>query len=340
MSKIFEEFTIKELTLKNRIVMPAMCMYSAGKDGYANDWHFTHYTARAIGGVGLIILEATGIEPKGRISDSDLGIWDDSHIEGLKKTVDLGHRYGAKMGIQLAHAGRKSTVEAMECLAPSAIAFSDRMKKPREMTQEDIQDVVRKFGEAAKRALLAGFDIVEIHGAHGYLINEFLSPLSNERTDAYGGSLENRTRFLGEVIASVRKEWPESKPLQLRISAHEYVEGGNEAETLAEMINLVKSLGIDIVDVSTGGVVLCEMDVYPGYQVKHAEIIKENTGLPVIAGGLLTSPLMVEEILKNERAELVFLGRELLRDPNWVYRAARELHSNVEWPIQYERAYK
>ena len=340
MSKIFEEFTIKDLTLKNRIVMPAMCMYSAEKDGYANDWHFTHYTARAIGGVGLITLEATGIEPKGRISDNDLGIWDDSHIEGLKKIVDLGHKYGAKMGIQLAHAGRKSTVEAMECIAPSPIAFSDRMKKPREMTHGDIQDVVKKFGEATKRALQAGFDMVEVHGAHGYLINEFLSPLSNERNDEYGGSLKNRTRFLGQVIESVRKEWPESKPLQLRISAYEYVKGGNEAETLADMINLVKDLGVDIIDVSTGGVVLCEMDVYPGYQVRHAEVIKKNTGLPVIAGGLLTSPLMIEEILRNNRAELVFLGRELLREPNWVYKAAKELHTVVEWPVQYERAYK
>ncbi len=340
MSKIFEQYQIKDLTIKNRIAMPPMCMYSADNAGYVQGFHRVHYAARALGGVGLIILEATAIEPKGRISDRDLGIWDDSHIEGLKSLVDICHEYGAKVGIQLAHAGRKSTVDYMECLAPSPIAFSDRMQKPREMTKEDIKDVVDKFGKSAKRALEAGFDMIEIHGAHGYLINEFLSPLVNHRQDEYGGSLENRSRFLKEVTQEVRKVWPLEKPLQLRISAHEYVEGGNEALDLADIINAVKDEGIDMVNVSTGGVVLCDMNVYPGYQVKHAEIIRDKTGLPVMAGGLLTSPLMVDEILNNHRAEMVYLGRELLRNPHWVYDAGIMLKEDLNPPIQYERAYR
>jgi NADPH2 dehydrogenase len=340
MARIFENLTIKDMTVKNRIVMPPMCMYSAEKDGYAKGFHLAHYTARAIGGVGLIILEATAVEPEGRISDRDLGIWEDEQVTGLKEIVDSGHQYGSKMGIQLGHAGRKSTVDYMDSYAPSAIAFSDKLQTPKEMTIEDIKRVVKQFGKAAKRARQAGFDLIEIHGAHGYLINEFLSPLTNHREDEYGGEVGNRARLLKEIIQEVRKEWPEKKPLQVRVSAVEYEEGGNEALDLAGIINSVKEEGVDMVNVSTGGVVLTEMDVYPGYQIKHGEVIKDKTGLVTAVGGLIQDPSMVEEILNNQRGDMVYLGRALLRDPHWVYQAAETLQVPIAFPFQYERAYR
>jgi NADPH2 dehydrogenase len=340
MNKIFKKFELKDLKLKNRIVMPPMCMYSSDEKGFVKEWHKTHYSTRAVGGVGLIIVEATSVDPRGRISDRDLGIWNDEQIEGLKGLVDLVHSFGSKIGIQLGHSGRKSTVDYLESLAPSAIAFSEKLKIPKEMTEEDIEEAIIKFKDGARRALEAGFDLIEIHGAHGYLINQFLSPLTNKRTDKYGGTKENRVRFLKKILEEVRKVWIIDKPLQLRISAFEYAEGGNKAEDLADMINMIKEYGIDIINVSSGGVVLCDMDVFPGYQIKLAETVKERTGLPVIAGGLVSSVLMVEEILKNKRADLVFLGRELLRNPYWIYKAAEELGYDLEWPEQYERAKK
>ncbi|HHZ01960.1 MAG TPA: NADPH dehydrogenase NamA [Tissierellia bacterium] len=338
MSKLFTSFKIKDLNIKNRIVMAPMCMYSADKSGNSNDWHFVHYTSRAVGGVGLILQEATAVEPRGRISSNDLGLWDDNHIEGLKKIVDSVKKHGASMGVQLAHAGRKCEAENEQIIAPSSIAYSEEYRLPKEMTREDIKTVVKAFKDAAKRCIEVGYDIIEIHGAHGYLINEFLSPVTNKRTDEYGGSAENRARFLKEVLRGVREVWTEDKPLILRVTAEDYVEEGNHPEDLAELINLVKEDGVDIINVSSGGLVNIVPKAFQGYQVKFAEVIKERTGLPVIAGGLIIDPHMAEEILQNKRADLVYLGRELLRNPNWPLLAAHELKDEVPWPSQYERA--
>lgn len=338
MAKLFTRFQIKNMDLKNRIVMPPMCMYSADDDGNPGDWHFTHYTARAVGGAGLIIFEATGVESRGRISDRDLGLWKDEQIEGLKRIVEACKKHGAKVGVQLGHAGRKSEALSEACIAPSSIAFSDKYRVPVEMTKDDIKKVKSAFREASRRANKAGFDVIEIHGAHGYLVSEFLSPLTNKRTDEYGGSEENRARFLKEILQEVKTVWPEEKPIIVRVSAEDYSEGGNRDSVVASILKTVKNEGIDLVDVSSGGVVHASLNAYPGYQVKYAETIKRETGLPVITGGLITSPLMAEEILQNDRADLVFLGRELLRNPYWPLHAAKELKENIEWPVQYERA--
>lgn len=340
MAKLFESIRIKDIEFKNRIVMPPMCMYSSDDSGYANDWHFIHYATRAIGGTGLIIVEATGVERRGRISDRDLGIWDDSHIVGLAKIVTLCKKYGARIGIQLGHAGRKCEVESEEIIAPSPIAYSSRYKVPRKMTKEDIDDVINAFKEGARRADEAGFDLIEIHAAHGYLINEFLSPLSNKRADEYGGSLENRARFLKEILREVRKVWPENKLICVRVSAEDYVEEGNHPEDLANILNLVKDEGVDLVNVSSGAVVPAMIKAFPGYQVKFAEVIKRETNLPVIAGGLISEAEMAEEIVANNRADMVFLGRELLRNPYWPLEAAKKLNHEIDWPLQYERSKK
>lgn len=338
MSKLFSSLKIKDMEIRNRIVMPPMCMYSSDNSGKANSWHFVHYTTRAIGGVGLIIIEATAVEPRGRLSDNDLGLWDDSHIEGLANIVKEVKKYGAKIGIQINHAGRKCAANEEVIIAPSAIAFDETYKTPVEMTKDDIKSTVNLFKNAAYRAYKAGFDMIEIHGAHGYLINQFLSPLTNKRTDEYGGSKENRARFLKEVIRAVREVWPEEKPLGVRVSAEDYVEEGNHDTDLADIINMVKSEGIDLVNVSSGAVVPVNMKVYPGYQVKFAETIKKMTGLPVIAGGLITEAVMAEEILQNERADMVYMGRELLRNPYFPLHAAKEVRDDFAWPKQYERA--
>ncbi|HKL98314.1 MAG TPA: NADPH dehydrogenase NamA [Mobilitalea sp.] len=335
--KLFTRYKLKDMELKNRIVMPPMCMYRA-KDGNTNDWHFTHYTSRAVGGVGLILFEATGVESRGRISDGDLGLWRDEQIEGLAKIVRVCKEHGAKVGIQLAHAGRKSEVTTEASVAPSPIAFSDKYRVPYELTKEEIRKIISAFRDAAGRAERAGFDVIEIHAAHGYLINEFLSPLTNHRTDEYGGSEENRSRLLKEILEQVKKVWPEDKPIIVRVSAEEYQEGGNNTQIVARIINDLKLIGIDIVNVSSGGVVNVNMNVFPGYQVKFAESIRKETDIPVIAGGLITSPLMAEEILQNERADLIFLGRELLRNPYWSLEAAKILGATIDWPVPYERA--
>ncbi|MCM0649682.1 NADPH dehydrogenase NamA [Clostridium swellfunianum] len=337
MSKLFSSFNIKNIELKNRIVMAPMCMYSADNDGKAKEWHYMHYASRAVGGAGLIIQEATAVESRGRITDKDLGIWEDSQIDGLKRIVTECKTYGATMGIQLAHAGRKCEVRTEDIIAPSAIAFSEEYKTPLEMSREHINTVVEAFKAAAKRASEIGYDVIEIHGAHGYLINEFLSPLTNKRTDEYGGTPENRARFLKEILYAVRQVWSKDKVIILRVSAEDYTQEGNHSDDLAEMINMVKSEGLDIVHVSSGGVVPVPITPYPGYQIRFAEIIKGKTGLPVIAGGLVTASDMAEEIVQNNRADLVFLGRELLRNPYWPLRAAHELRAEVEWPKQYDR---
>lgn len=338
MANLFDSFSIKDLTLRNRVVMPPMCMYCADDKGYPTKWHLVHYTSRAVGGTGLIILEATAIDPAGRISGSDLGIWEDSQVDGLGKLVDSVKSYGSKIGIQLNHAGRKCEAKGEKIVAPSPISYDDQSVIPTEMSIEDINETINAFAKGAKRARLAGFDAIEIHAAHGYLINQFLSPLTNKRTDDYGGSLENRTRVLKEVILAVREYWPAEKPLLVRITAEDYMEGGNLAKDLSIVINSVKNYGVDLVDVSTGGVVPVVPKTYPGYQVSHAETIKIQTGLPVIGGGLITEAQMANDLIESNKMDLVYVGREQLRNPYFCLSAARELDMDIDWPIQYERA--
>ena len=337
MAKLFEDYTIKDVTFKNRIVMAPMCMYSShNEDGHVEDWHRLHYPTRAVGQVGLIILEATAVQPEGRISPNDLGIWSDEHTTGLSELVRLMKSHGSKTGIQLAHAGRKATVDG-NIFAPSAEAFNDQYKTPVEMTKEDIAHTVEAFKQGAIRAKEAGFDVIELHGAHGYLINEFLSPLTNKRVDEYGGSDENRYRILRETIDAVRSIW--NGPLFVRISAHDYTEGGMTPEAYVMMTKWMKEQDVDLVDVSSGAVVPASIDAYPGYQVPFSETIKNETPIATGAVGLITSPLHAEEILKNNRADLIFLARELLRNPYWPYHAAKELRTEIKSAIQYERGW-
>jgi len=341
---LFSPYALKNLEIRNRIVMPPMCMYSTDPSGLAREWHFLHYETRALGGVGLIIVEATAVQSRGRITDRDLGIWSDDHIPGLSEIVKGIKRHGAAAGIQLAHAGRKCTVKSERIIAPSSLGFDPKdpaYSTPAEMTRDDIEEVIADFRQGARRAREAGFDFIEVHGAHGYLLNEFLTPLVNKRSDSYGGTPENRARLVGEVVRAVRQEWSAEKPLALRISARDYVEGGNEPEDLAVLINLVKKEGVDLVHVSSGGVVPdAVIDAFPGFQIPAATLIKERTGLPVLAGGLLSAPRQADEIIRNGRADLIFLGRELLRNPYWAFGAARELKQAADYrPIQYERAY-
>ncbi|MBN8190849.1 NADPH dehydrogenase NamA [Bacillus sp. NTK074B] len=336
-AKLFEPYKLKNVELKNRIVMAPMCMYSSHhEDGKVENWHRTHYTSRAVGGVGLIILEASAVTPQGRISPQDLGIWDDAHIEGLKELVDLMKEQGAKTGIQLAHAGRKAVLDG-DILAPSAISFNDEMKTPVEMSANDIEETIAAFIKGAERAKRAGFDVIEIHGAHGYLINEFLSPLSNKRTDEYGGSAENRYRFLREIIDGIQQVW--DGPLLVRVSAKDYHDEGLDVEDYVVFAKWMKEQGVDLIDVSSGALVPARIPVFPGYQVKLAEDIKNGAGIDTGAVGLITTGIQAEEILQNERADLVLLARELLRDPYWPRTAAKELGVEIEAPKQYERGW-
>ena len=319
--------------------MPPMCMYMAN-DGVAGDWHYVHYVSRAMGGAGLIIFEATAVSPEGRISLHDLGIWEDEQIPGLKRIVDAIHFAGGKAGIQLAHAGRKADLEGFTPLSSTNIPFSDEYDVPRALDRKEIDGIVEAFGLAAERVMKAGFDFIEIHGAHGYLINQFLSPLVNNRMDIYGGSPENRSRFLKEIIKAIRKQWPLEKPLGVRVSAEEFADGGNRPQDVASLINFVKAEGLDIIHVSSGGVVSSKVESWTGYQIPFAETIKKETGLPVIGGGLITEAQLAEEMVANGRTDLVFLGRELLRNPYWPLLASRELSGDISWPESYERAKK
>lgn len=337
MSKLFSPFTIQNVTLKNRIVMAPMCMYVAQDDGLVNDFHRVHYISRAVGQVGLIVLEATAVVPEGRISHNDLGIWHDEQIANLSQLVQGMQQYGTKVGIQLAHAGRKAQV-AGTTYAPSAIAFDDSYKVPQAMSIEDIEQTIEAFKQAARRAKDAGFDIVEIHAAHGYLLNEFLSPLTNQRIDAYGGSAENRYRLLREVIEVVRAEF--SGPLFVRISANDHDINGLQVEDYLRYGQWMKEQGVDFIDVSTGGLVPAHYHIYPGYQVPFAEAIRRGVNIPTGAVGLITTGIQGEEILQNERADLIFIGRELLRDPYFPYRAAKQLNVSIEAPFaSYARAW-
>jgi len=335
--KLFTPYQVKNLTLKNRIVMAPMCMYSVEKeDGKVTDWHHTHYESRAIGQVGLVILEATAVTSQGRISPNDLGIWSDEHIEGLQELVKRINRHGAKAGIQIAHAGRKAELPE-EIIAPSALAFNERYKQPKEMTKEDIKNTIEAFRLAAERAKKAGFEVIEIHAAHGYLINQFLSPLTNKREDEYGGTQENRYRFLREVIDAVKTVW--EGPLFVRVSACDYNEEGLTIDDYITIAKSMKEQGVDLIDVSSGAVVPARINVYPGYQVKFAEKIKHESEVPTGAVGLITTGIQAEEILQNNRADLIFIARELLRDPYWPRTAAKELGTEIESPKQYIRGW-
>jgi NADPH2 dehydrogenase len=334
---LFEPYTIRGVTLKNRIVMSPMCMYSCyEQDGIVTPWHLIHYTSRAFGQTGLIMTEAAAVSPQGRISPEDLGIWDDSHIEGLSTLVKSIQDNGSKAAIQIAHAGRKAMIDG-PIIAPSAIAFSDKMKTPEEMTLEQIEETVNQFRNAAKRAKTAGFDVIEIHGAHGYLINEFLSPLSNRRTDSYGGNQQKRYRFLQEIITAIRLEW--DGPLFVRVSANDYHPEGNSPEDYVTYASWMKEDGVDLIDCSSGAVVPAKINVYPGYQVPFAEKIRSSAEIATAAVGLITSGRQAEEILQNKRADLIFIGREFLKDPYWPRSAASDLGIEIQSPKQYERGW-
>ncbi|MFE7276587.1 NADH:flavin oxidoreductase/NADH oxidase [Streptomyces sp. NPDC057623] len=358
MSALFETYTLRDVTIPNRVWMPPMCQYSAAPEGpeagVPDDWHFAHYAARAAGGTGLIIVEATGVSPEGRISPYDLGIWNDTQVEAFRRITRFLVSQGTVPAIQLAHAGRKASTDqpwrggapvgadahGWQPVAPSPVAFAEGHPVPGELTVAGIQAIVGQFADAARRALAAGFEIAEVHGAHGYLINEFLSPYSNHRTDEYGGSYENRTRFALQVVDAVREVWPDDKPLFFRISATDWLEEqGWTADDTVRFAADLRAHGIDLLDVSTGGNAAgARIPVGPGYQVPFAARVKAETGLPVAAVGLITDAEQAEKIIANGEADAVLLGRELLRRPSWAREAARELGGDVHVPDQYHRS--
>jgi NADPH2 dehydrogenase len=312
-------------------------MYSSmGENGHMTPFHFPHYVSRAVGQVGLVMTEATAVQPEGRISAQDLGIWHDDFIQEFIELNEQIHSYGAKSGIQLAHAGRKAKLKSPGS-APSALAFSESFKEPIAMSIEDIRNTVQAFADAASRAKKANFDIVEIHAAHGYLINQFLSPLSNRRSDQYGGTRENRYRFLSEIIRAIRNTW--EGPLFIRISTDEYHERGNKFEDILYFTEQMKDEDVDLIDCSSGGVVPASISSYPGYQVNRCEAIKKQTSIATGAVGLITTGIQAEEILQNNRADIVFIGRALLRNPYWAKTAADELRQHLQAPTQYKRGW-
>jgi 2,4-dienoyl-CoA reductase-like NADH-dependent reductase (Old Yellow Enzyme family) len=353
MPNLFDPLSIRDLTLPNRIVVSPMCEYSS-IDGFANDWHLVHLGSRAVGGAGLILTEAAAVTPEGRISPGDLGIWSDNHIEFLARITRFIHSQGSVAGIQLAHAGRKASTYRpwdgdgavpegsggwKNVVAPSAIPFAENYVQPRALTQERIQAVVRAFAEAASRARGAGFRVIEIHAAHGYLISEFLSPLANHRTDEYGGSFANRIRLLLEVVRAVRGTWPESAPLFVRISATDWVEGGWTLDESVELAKRLKDSGADLVDCSSGGnVPPAQIPIGPGYQTPFAERIRREAKILTGAVGMITAPSQADHIIRTGQADVAIIAREFLRDPYWPLRAARELGYSAPWPVQYVRA--
>ncbi|SFD52150.1 NADPH2 dehydrogenase [Lentibacillus persicus] len=337
MTKLFTPIKFNNVELKNRIVMSPMCMYSCTEqDGKITPFHMTHYVSRAAGQSGLIMTEATAVIPEGRISHEDLGIWDDSHIDGLNQLNEQIHSYGAKSAIQLAHAGRKARLDST-IYAPSPIAYNDSSKTPSEMSLKDIDITIEAFKNGARRAKEANFDIIEIHGAHGYLINQFLSPLTNKRNDEYGGSLENRYRFLSEVIEAVQSEW--NGPIFVRISTDEYAPDGSTLSDILYFTSRMKQQGIDLIDCSSGGVVPASINRYPGYQLKRCEMIKREAAVATGGVGLITTGIQAEEIVQNDRADLVFIGRALLRNPYWPKACADALNETITPPKQYERGW-
>jgi len=352
MPHLFSPIKIKDIEFKNRIVVSPMCEYSS-EDGFANNWHLVHLGSRAIGGAALIITEAIAVSSEGRITYGDLGIYKDEHIEKLKEITDFIHAHGAVAGTQLAHAGRKASHElpwlgnaqipsdqpnGWVSVAPSAIPFLPGEEAPLALDKAGIEKVKADFKAAAVRALAAGFKVIELHGAHGYLIHEFLSPLSNQRTDEYGGAFENRIRFLLEVIDSVQEVWPKENPMFVRISASDWTEGGWTADDSVALAKVLINKGIDLVDCSSGGNVLARIPLKPGYQVEFAEKVKKEAGILTGAVGLITEPKQADEIIATGQADLVILAREFLRDPYFPLRAAHQLGHEVKWPVQYERA--
>lgn len=349
---LFDELKIRSVTLRNRIVVSPMCQYSS-TDGFATDWHLVHLGSRAVGGAAAVIAEATAVTAEGRISPADLGIWKDAHIEPLARIAAFIRGQGAAPGIQLAHAGRKASVKrpwegggaaadsegGWTPVAPSPIAFEERYRAPAELDERGISAIVGAFVAAASRAKQAGFQLVEIHAAHGYLIHEFLSPLSNRRTDAYGGSLENRTRFAREVVTSVRQVWPAELPLFVRISATDWVPGGWDPEQSVELAKQLKELGADLIDCSSGGTSpAAKIPMGPGYQVPFAEKARREAGVLTGAVGMITGAKQADEIIRDGKADVVLLAREFLRQPYWPMHAARELGKEIAWPAQYLRA--
>ncbi|MDF2383905.1 NADPH dehydrogenase NamA [Nostoc ellipsosporum NOK] len=352
MSLLFSPYTLRSLTLRNRLVVSPMCQYS-GDDGFANDWHLVHLGTRATGGAALVIQEATAVTPEGRISPQDLGIWKDEHIGKLKSITDFIHSQGAIAGIQLAHAGRKaSTARPWEggkqlsneaggwtTVAPSAVPFYENERAPHALDEEEIEALIAAFRDAAVRALKAGYKLVEIHAAHGYLIHQFLSPLSNQRTDDWGGSFENRIRFLLRTVDAVREVWPHELPLFVRISATDWIEGGWDLESSVKLATILKEKEVDLVDTSSGGLAPnAVIPAGPGYQVGFAETIRQQSGMPVGAVGIIVSAAQAETILQEEKADLIFMARELLRNPYFPLEAAQELGDDIAWPDQYARA--
>jgi 2,4-dienoyl-CoA reductase-like NADH-dependent reductase (Old Yellow Enzyme family) len=351
---LFQPFTLRSVTLRNRIGVSPMCQYSA-EDGVANDWHLVHLGSRAVGGAGLIIVEATAVAPEGRITPGCLGLWGEKHIEPLARAAKFMKEHGAVAGIQIAHAGRKASAalpwdggahlsEAQggwPTIAPSAIPFGDTLTKvPTAMTEADIVRVQNDFVATAKRALTAGFNFLELHAAHGYLFNSFLSPLSNHRTDKYGGSFENRTRLLLDTTRAVRQVWPEHLPLAVRISAIDWKEGGWQIEDSLALVKLLKAEGVDLLDCSSGGLVPdAKITVVPGYQVPFAEKIRHGVNIPTAAVGFITEAKQADDIVREGKADVVLLAREYLRDPYWPAHAAKILGHKLTPPNQYARAW-
>ena len=351
---LFTPLQIKDITFKNRIAIAPMCQYSS-VDGFANDWHLVHLGSRAIGGVSLIIQEATAVSPEGRISPEDLGIWKAEHIEKLQQINKFISDQNAIPGIQLAHAGRKASVSApwngnkkldttqggWQTVAPSAIGYHDNEATPLAMDSEAIQKVISDFKDATKRAVQAGYKVVEIHAAHGYLLHQFLSPLSNVRTDNYGGSFENRIRLTLEVVEAVQTEWPSNLPLFVRISATDWADGGWNVEESVALSKILKEKGVDLIDVSSGALVSHQkIPVGPNYQVPFADQIKSEAGILTGAVGLITEAKQAEEIVATGKANMVLFARESLRDPNLALTFAHDLEAEIKWPKQYERAKK
>jgi len=352
MAQIFDPLQIRSVNLPNRIVVSPMCEYSS-TDGFANDWHLVHLGSRAVGGAGLVFTEATAVSPEGRITPEDLGIWDDAHIEFLTRITGFLKSQGAVPGMQIAHAGRKGSTQkpwvgssklspeegAWVPDAPSAVAYSDQYPFPKALSKEGIRNVVEDFASAARRALQAGFQVLEIHAAHGYLIHEFNSPLSNQRTDEYGGSFENRTRLAREIVSAIRKQWPEHLPLFIRISATDWKEGGWDVGQSVQLAKQLGPLGVDLIDCSSAGLVPDQKIVAgPGFQVPFAERIRREAGILTSAVGLIETRGQVAEILAKNQADLVMMAREFLRDPYWPLHAASALGHKISWPAQYLRA--
>jgi 2,4-dienoyl-CoA reductase-like NADH-dependent reductase (Old Yellow Enzyme family) len=352
MSKLLSPIKIRELQFKNRIFVSPMCQYSA-KDGVPNDWHLVHLGSRAVGGAALVVTEATAVSPEGRISPADLGIWSDEQVNSFKRITTFIREHGAVPGIQLAHAGRKASTKipwmgdgmvpesegGWQVMAPSAVKFSDTYPQPKEMTKSEMTAVIRQWSEAARRSLEAGFQVAEIHMAHGYLLHQFLSPLSNRRKDEYGGELMNRMRFPLEVAKGVRKEWPDGLPVFTRISVTDWVDGGWDLAQSVELAKELKNIGIDLIDSSTGGLVPgAKIPIAPGYQVKFADEIRKQTGIMTGAIGMITDAAQAENILVTGQADVVFMAREFLRDPYFPLHAAKALGDDPEYPKQYLRA--